>query len=735
MLQSLTALLARVSRRARRRFQSRCLLIGGAGLVLVVLLGGLLLYLLPRASLSHQGKPAASLRPLPTSSNSIHLIQMFDYDISPDQITSQRAQPIDLVWGADANPAKLQAWRRANPGIVLSFYLSFERDSQQHALSYWQQSHPDWILYQCDRKTPAYLNQQAAVPLDFSNPAVRQWQLETFGGQAQRLGYDALAVDDVSVRNVGGACGHYEGRRWVPLYSGAASDRRWSQQVVVWLRTMQQRLHHLSHPLDLIVALAVGGAPSEDASVQALLNSIDVVVLADGFSARTRAADWLSVIRLMEQVQQQHKAIYIVNQFTPPPHQFSLDSQQVQWALASYLMGQEAHAGLYIGKEQQFGQYLYYPSYAAQVGAPLGQMYSVAVGRGGAVYLRDFSQGESLVNPDGQHSYQVRLPAGRLYHTLQGQAVGSTVTLAPHSGLVLLARTLPTAPTATFTPTPVVLPPTPTPDPELTPAPVQTPPTPVPTPALTPTSMPTVALPTPTPTPLLTPTPTLVSPTPTPALTPTLTPTPTPTAAPSPTPTMLPTPTPTPIPVTYVAQDNFQRTNQSTWGIASNGNTWQVDNSADFPIFNDTGRIIGTQSGIYNAILGPTSSNVEILATFTFVQLQGSDVGVVARWNDTNDWYKLGVNNGQFFIVKDVAGTKTTLSSMAFTPQSGSTYTMRFAADGTTLAGKIWLAGTAEPDWQLVVTDSSFNNGHVGIRPAVASGMDVRVSWFGAVAL
>jgi hypothetical protein len=350
-------------------------------------------------------------------------------------------------------------------------------------------------------------------------------------------------------------------------------------------------------------------------------------------------------------------------------------------------------------------------------------MYSVAVGRSGVVYLRDFSQGESLVNPDGQQSYQVRLPAGRLYHTLQGQAVGSTVTLAPHSGLVLLARTLPTAPTATFTPTPVILPPTPTPDPELTPAPVQTPPTPVPTPALTPTLMPTVALPTPAPTPLLTPTPTPVPPTPTPALTPTLTPTP----------TMLPTPTPTPVP--YVAQDNFQRTNQSSWGIASNGNTWQVDNSADFSIFNDSGRITGTQSGTHNAILGPTSSNVEILATFTFVQFQSGDVGVVARWNDTHDWYKLGVNNSQFFIVKDVAGTKTTLSSMAFTPQSGSTYTMRFAADGTTLAGKIWLAGTAEPAWQLVVTDSSFNNGHVGIRPAVASGMDVRVSWFGAVAL
>lgn len=470
------------------RFQPRYLLIAGAGLALVALLGGLLLYLLPRASLSHQGTPSASLRHLPASSNSIHLIQMFDYDIAPDQITPQRAQPIDLVWGADANPAKLQAWRRANPGIVLSLYLSFERDSQQHALSYWQQSHPDWILYQCDRKTPAYLNQQAAVPLDFSNSAVQQWQLATFGGQAQRLGYDALAVDDVNVRNVGGACGHYEGRRWVPLYSGAASDRRWSQQVIVWLRTMQQRLHHLSHPLDLIVALAVGGAPSEDASVQALLNSIDVVVLADGFSARTRAADWLNAIRLMEQVQQQHKAIYIVNQFTPPPHQFSLDSQQVQWALASYLMGQEAHAGLYIGKEQQFGTYLYYPSYAAQVGAPLGQMYSVAVGRSGVVYLRDFSQGESLVNPDGQQSYQVRLPAGRLYSNLEGQMQGSVVTLPPMSGLVLLARVPSPASVGAPTPAPILPLPTPTPEPMPTaipapkPTPTPAPPTPTPTP-------------------------------------------------------------------------------------------------------------------------------------------------------------------------------------------------------------------------------------------------------------
>jgi hypothetical protein len=468
------------------RFQPRYLLIAGAGLAL---LGSLLLYLLPpRPGLPHAGSPAASVRHLPASGGSIHLIQMFDYDIAPNQITPQRARPIDLVWGADPTPVKLQAWRRANPGIVLSFYLSFGRDSQQHPLSYWQQTHPDWVLYQCDRKTPAYLNQQAAVPLDFSNPQVQQWQLATFGGQAERLGYDALAVDDVNVQNEGGACGHYQGRRWVPLYSGAVSDSGWRQQMVLWLSTMQQRLHRLPHPLALVCLLHMLGGPSDQVALGQLLNSVDALVLADGFSSVNSGQAWLDYIRFMEQVQQKHKAIYIVNQFTPPLHQYVLASQQVQWALASYLMGQETRAGLFIGKPQQFGQYLYYPSYGAEVGAPLGQMYSVAVGRGGAVYLRDFSQGESLVNPDGQHSFQVRLPAGRLYYKPGGQMVGSVVTLPPMSGLVLLARVPSPASVGSPSPGPILPLPTPTPTatarpiPAPTPSPTPVPPTPTPTP-------------------------------------------------------------------------------------------------------------------------------------------------------------------------------------------------------------------------------------------------------------
>src|SRR5258708_7963088 len=66
-----------------------------------------------------------------------------------------------------------------------------------------------------------------------------------------------------------------------------------------------------------------------------------------------------------------------------------------------------------------------------------------------------------------------------------------------------------------------------------------------------------------------------------------------------------------------IAQDTFVRPNQSQWGTASDGQAWSGDaNSANaFSIANNTGQVSNTGATSYNAILGPSSFDTEVLFT------------------------------------------------------------------------------------------------------------------------
>ena len=63
-----------------------------------------------------------------------------------------------------------------------------------------QTQHPDWILYQCDRKTVAFWDGQTAptgsVPLVYTNPDVIAWQVGNQSVLADSLGYDSMAFDN-----------------------------------------------------------------------------------------------------------------------------------------------------------------------------------------------------------------------------------------------------------------------------------------------------------------------------------------------------------------------------------------------------------------------------------------------------------------------------------------------------------------------------------------------------------
>ncbi len=207
-------------------------------------------------------------------------------------------------------------------------------------------------------------------------------------------------------------------------------------------------------------------------------------------------------------------------------------------------------------------------------------------------------------------------------------------------------------------------------------------------------------------------------------------------AAPTPTPSPSVTLTPPPSPTvgTVLAQDSFVRPNQTRWGTASDGQTWGADTNTarTFSIVNNVGKI-SKGNGTYNAILGPTATDAEVLFHGSISSYTNSYLGAVVRWSNTNNWYKATLNGTSLSIQKRVHGSTTTLKSAHFAPKVATSYSLRFRVVGTTLYAKVWQTGTAEPSsWLLTIKDIALSSGFCGLSTRVATGVIARYTSFGA---
>jgi hypothetical protein len=189
-------------------------------------------------------------------------------------------------------------------------------------------------------------------------------------------------------------------------------------------------------------------------------------------------------------------------------------------------------------------------------------------------------------------------------------------------------------------------------------------------------------------------------------------------------------------PTNVLAQDTFQRENQTFWGTATDGRTWGGDanRSAVFSIASMTGQIAHGQ-GTFNAVLGPARTNVEVLMSGSlshFAPGGATNLGAVVRWNDGNNWYKALIDNAHLTILKRIGGHTFPLGSVPFQAQDGQTYLLRFRAVGATLFARAWPSGTPEPaNWMLMESDPQpLNSGQGGIRVLVQNNTIVTIKSF-----
>jgi hypothetical protein len=186
---------------------------------------------------------------------------------------------------------------------------------------------------------------------------------------------------------------------------------------------------------------------------------------------------------------------------------------------------------------------------------------------------------------------------------------------------------------------------------------------------------------------------------------------------------------------TPLATDTFHRSNQTTWGTASDGQPWAGDASSQsvFSIASNRGSITGLGIGRVRGMLGPKVKDAEVSATAMTTTLAPStaEVGVLARVADVNNFYEAYIDGASFTLQKTVSSTAFDLATVPFAATAGAVYTVRLQVIGSLLSAKVWDVSQAEPaDWMLTVTDTSLSNGQCGVRALVPAAATVLFTSF-----
>jgi hypothetical protein len=171
--------------------------------------------------------------------------------------------------------------------------------------------------------------------------------------------------------------------------------------------------------------------------------------------------------------------------------------------------------------------------------------------------------------------------------------------------------------------------------------------------------------------------------------------------------------------------DTFHRANQSLWGTASDGQTWGGDANSQsaFSISGNSGIVSNTTSNTYSAVLGPSATNAEVIASGSLSSFSNSNFGDVLRWTNGNNWYKAYIDGSHLIIQKKVNGSTTILAQVSFSATAGTSYTIHFRVVGTTLTANVWASSGTEPSgWMATANDSSFTSGFSGMRFLTQSG-------------
>ncbi len=404
---------------------------------------------------------------LPNTAGRFGLIQVTDaYGKPGTGLDSQQIQAeaphFDSVWGT-FSPS---TWNGSHPGMILSRYYVMNEDAtlmSGHDLTWFQTNHPDWILYGCDNNNNPTTHYAYAytgfkdVPLNIHNPAVVQYQLANILQYLRANGYNALALDNLNLslyvtspnpvlegqKAQAGwyGCGVYTKGVSNPgsfqrVYNGPlnSADPTYVADVQNWLAQARSTLRPYG------IKIIVNHDPfdsSPNSAENQMLGSIDGMLDENGFThygTLLTGAQYNNTLNWMEILQSRGLAVFITDYFctgSSCSHDpGSLSAQQVDWALASYAIGNNGGANVYISPAGG-AIYTYRPEYSTRYGAACG-----AYSQSGGAYTRRFAGGFAVVNAGGS-AQKVTLP-NHTYTDIEGRAVSNPLTVNGTDAYMLL---------------------------------------------------------------------------------------------------------------------------------------------------------------------------------------------------------------------------------------------------------------------------------------------------------
>lgn len=358
-----------------------------------------------------------------------------DEGITFAQITDNR--PLDLsrsggrigfVWAGHGIPGQATG----------TSYFPQDRDPDRSHTAQWYTAHaPDEIVYKCDRKSPAPLFTYPwgyYVPVDTANPTVRQYLLNRYIVPALRSGSRVIALDNVTLRNNGHRCGVYRNGQWVQLFSGEASDPRFTAAVLDWIAWIAARIHANGG------LLAINGKvdPSDEESTKRLIGLADIWLDENAFTrdCKPRASDqeWRVKMEISRWAAARMPWVSLEKTCASPAQ---LSDEEAQWVAANFLLakGKQSYLAVFHQSDPARTVLHYPPTLNPPVGAPEGAAFAVP----GGGMARRFSRGLVVVNPNSATELDYSLPTGS-WMSIGHAAVPGKVVLAPTSAAIFLSR-------------------------------------------------------------------------------------------------------------------------------------------------------------------------------------------------------------------------------------------------------------------------------------------------------
>ena len=368
----------------------------------------------------------------PDTTDNIHLEMVFNY-LVPDP--NMESGVVDMVWGSNfTTPA----------GVYNTAYIPYSVDNFFTTVSWYEKHHPDWLEYQCDRKTLAFeFGTTTLAPLDITNRDVRHFQWSHWVDAPLKHGYSGIAIDTLTLTNDWQRCGHYaHSGEWVQQYGGGPNSKAFRRDVLDWEAATYRHVHELNPTATMQVNYSYqSNQPAADNLT--MMTTTDLLFDERGYTQYgtpganvPSPAEWTTITDALSYTQA--KGVCYMTNGEEPELTSQISQEERLWVIANYLLVKNNCTYMYMtgfgaGGAQDYGKLVQFPEYSIQIGHALGEK----VKRQG-VWMREFSGGLALVNPFNK-SAVVTLPPGN-WDDVNGNPVGPEVTMGQQTGVVLLGQ-------------------------------------------------------------------------------------------------------------------------------------------------------------------------------------------------------------------------------------------------------------------------------------------------------